>query len=681
MQTARENGAKASVQIAARKELDQKKEALAAAKAAVDVEAAEERKAAALDNSSKRIAEAERKRAKAHADATAFAIAKFELLISAAVAAARAVTTAISGTVADFDRLYYVSGRTGSSVSSLKALGYAFEQTGSSAHDAISAVESFTQAMRSNPGARQFVDNLGIDKSLGGVERLTAAVDKLNERHEPYIAQQYATGILGLSVEQYNQFTLQGKEMKRLLEQRREFAKSIGLDEQQGADASKRFSQALGEISMMAEVTFQRVLIDVLPRLTGWIDKARDWLREHQKDIKEWVDWAEEKISGFATAIQQYFKEGAANGFSDLFGEELGQKFDRFNERLAKLADSLKAIAGFVRTLAPYFKELFGREAVPGLGTGVTAYQDFGHRVFGEGVGSGSSAPVDNRRWYEKILPKGWGGKDAPSGPVPEGGGRMGRAQQSANARIVMEEFKAAGLPAEGVAALMGSGQTESGFNPRAHNDVSGGHTGLLQWDRTRWAKVSAWIKAQGGDPFDIRWQARAAIAEGRAKPGDALYDSGTTARGFRKLEQSAGDLGKAMDGIKDIERYGDGEESGRGANARAWLPHVNAPTPPTSAVPSPPPAAGMRGLPNMTPGGFDPNRISPQNAMQPAPAGASPVTNNNTSSTSRAVTQNITNNVKVDGSTAPREQGRIMQSSLDAVHALALANAQSAVG
>ncbi|KAL0572689.1 hypothetical protein ABG067_009251, partial [Albugo candida] len=79
-----------------------------------------------------------------------------------------------------------------------------------------------------------------------------------------------------------------------------------------------------------------------------------------------------------------------------------------------------------------------------------------------------------------------------------------------------------------------------------------------------------------GGDPYNATWQARAAVAEGKSKPGDPLYDHPRTERGWKALEGSAGNLDKAMSGIQDIERYGQGEEGKRGAYARDWLPHVN---------------------------------------------------------------------------------------------------------
>lgn len=150
-------------------------------------------------------------------------------------------------------------------------------------------------------------------------------------------------------------------------------------------------------------------------------------------------------------------------------------------------------------------------------------------------------------------------------------GGGIGKAQQGANSSAVMAELKKAGYGDNAIAAIMGSMQTESSFNPGIRN--SSGHTGLWQWDKThRWPKIAKWIKDQGGDPNSAAWQTRAWIAEHNAKPGDAIYDNATTARGGAILRSNP-DLGSAMRGVQLSERYD--HEAGRGANARAWLPKI----------------------------------------------------------------------------------------------------------
>lgn len=184
----------------------------------------------------------------------------------------------------------------------------------------------------------------------------------------------------------------------------------------------------------------------------------------------------------------------------------------------------------------------------------------------GGGGGGGSFGPGSSfgsgLQPFRRFQGGGGGGGD---------GGGIGKAQQGANASAVMAELKKAGYGDNAIAAVMGSMQTESGFRPGIRN--ASGHTGLWQWDKNhRWPKIEKWIRDQGGDPNSAAWQTRAWIAEHNAKPGDAIYDNATTARGGDILRNNP-DLASAMRGVQLSERYD--HEAGRGANARAWLPKV----------------------------------------------------------------------------------------------------------
>lgn len=90
-----------------------------------------------------------------------------------------------------------------------------------------------------------------------------------------------------------------------------------------------------------------------------------------------------------------------------------------------------------------------------------------------------------------------------------------------------------------------------------------------------------------------------------------------------------------------------------------------------------PPPAAAMRGVPNMTPGGFDPNRINPADLMKVDPRTSSAVMNSTTSN--RSLSQTNSFNVKITGSQTPQEHAKAFTRVVDDLHALTLENIQSA--
>lgn len=137
------------------------------------------------------------------------AVAGFATVAGAAMGA---LAVAIKNTVGEFDRLYYISGRSGASVNNLKALGYAFAQTGSSAEAALQAVDNFARARRSNPGIDGLLRSYGVGTSGDSSEVLSNALDAITKRHPQYTAQQVA-GLLGISPDEVDHWVRYRKEI------------------------------------------------------------------------------------------------------------------------------------------------------------------------------------------------------------------------------------------------------------------------------------------------------------------------------------------------------------------------------------------------------------------------------------------------------------------------------------
>lgn len=617
-------------------------------------------------------AQKRKQRAKEFADGLA-------AMATAATAAAAAVGYAVGKVTGIFDNLYFQAQRSGTSVQSLRALGYAFSQTGGTAQQAAAAVDHFTTALRDNPGLRKFVQDLGVDDKLQGVDKLLATVDALNKR-EPYVTARQHAELLGISEGDYNLLTRQAEAIKRYRAEYDEITKRIGVNGDDAAKASTTFQRTLGTLQATAGALADKLLIQLAPALEQVTQGFLDWIKSHPEQVDHIVKRISDGIVWLSQKITQLVE-----WFAGSDGEAFVKRWDDFSDRIAAIGHAFEVVWGVLKKIDEWlhlsalygFIDKLGTLILSGrFGLGGVVQDALGIG----GGGGGGGAPADNRRWYEKILPKALGGKDAPGGPIPGGTTPIGREARNQNAQTIIGELRRAGYNNNAIAAVVGSMQTESSFNPRAHNNITGGHTGLWQWDSTRWPKIKRWIESQGGDPYDAAWQTKAWVGEHNAKPGDPLYDTGRTQRGGAILRNTPS-IDDAIHGVRESERFGVGEEGGRAAKARGWLPHVAASgdQKPDPATPAPPPAAGIRGLPNMTPGGFDPNRINPQSAMQPAPAAASPVTNN-TSTSNKAVTQHITNNTTVNEAKSPRESGRVMESALARVHDLALSNAQTAV-
>lgn len=323
------------------------------------------------------------------------------------------------------------------------------------------------------------------------------------------------------------------------------------------------------------------------------LDDYKKWKDGSTDTLIDWGKWGPpiEKLMGFI----------GSDGLMTL-------AFVAFGAMLtAKVLGPLTSVLGLISrlgtaSLAPWLAGLLGVGAVVGGaaaansagiltgGEGSRSWHEravraldpgVADRIYGKTSGDAAGAAKDDRTLLQRIMPKALGGKDAPAASVTNGGldysgssGPVGKLARGANVKSIIGELKAAGYGDNAIAAVVGSMQTESSFNPRAANNQSGGHTGLWQWDRNRWPRIERWIKSQGGDPFDASWQTKAWIAEHNAKPGDAMYDHRRTQRGGEILRSNPS-MEDAIHGVRESERFGPGEEGGRAANARKWLPHV----------------------------------------------------------------------------------------------------------
>ncbi|MBP30421.1 MAG: hypothetical protein CMH16_14120 [Methylobacterium sp.] len=747
------------------------------------------------------------KRRKEHA---ASFVSGMERMAIAATAAATAISYAVAKVAASFDNLYFQAQRSGTSVQSLKALQYAFSQTGGTAQQASSAVDSFTTALRNNPGLRQFVNDLGVDNNLQGVDKLLSTVEALNR--EPYeVAVQHAE-MLGISEQDYNLLRRQMEAVKQYRAEYDATARRIGLNSDEAARAAAAFQRTLTRLQATASALGEKLLIQLAPALeriakgfNDWIEANPDKLERILQSISNAIVWLTEKITGMV------------QWFAGSDGEAFMKRWDAFSERIKSIAHAFEVIFGLLQKIArvTHLSTILGGydKVINGILAGPAAFE---RENGGPGVGGGTPGSVqDDRNWWQRRAPRWAGGRDAPS---PQGGVPPGSSAGNLTA-LYEAEAKRAGIDPRILHGIRAgeslhsdkydvkSDAQEDSYGPFQLNRRGGlgqefeKETGLDLHDpktipaQVRWAAEhikkrlardpnynpgSEWYGYKGLRNADPNWgdsgykpsqvggnvdpvngvggleqgqggatrnqaitdalQRQIVAAATAAGVNAEVYSGGQDESGPHRTGSHRHDHGNAADlklytlGADGKRRYldmtndadrvvmekfikesvkagangvgaaidymgangihvGGGSPSawgagGSSANAPDWVKRAHeegmearkraaeAPARTPSTAPS---AGAQRPLPpNMTPGGFDVNRIDPQATTRPAaPLGASSVTNN---STSRAVSQNIVNNVTVQGSNNPREHGRIMESSLSRVHGLALANAQSAV-
>lgn len=337
-------------------------------------------------------------------------------------------------------------------------------------------------------------------------------------------------------------------------------------------------SQAITSVGRDIEVVFAPAVSSVLSWMEQWIAKNKGWLDQKIGDA----------IAAFATAVGEFvsspeFKELISyvsdpttwKPFSD-WVHQMGQAdtWKGFKGAVGWLAGQLHEIIALIKTIRDFSNWLDDKTGLHFEGAHdalLPAQKDK------DALAEGPYVDLERESGFVPRLKRAWkngifGGGPKDSHPRP---GRL-PADRQANAQAAIDELRKAGYNDNAIAAVIGSMQTESSFNPRAHNSVSGGHTGAWQWDSTRWPKIAAWIRSQGGDPADFRWQTKAWVAEHNARPGDAIYDTQKTEAGGAILRGNPS-LSAAVHGVQLSERFGVGEEGGRAANASNWLPRIAA--------------------------------------------------------------------------------------------------------
>ncbi|MGC5779839.1 hypothetical protein [Methylobacterium sp. NFXW15] len=244
------------------------------------------------------------------------AVAGFATVAGAAMGA---LAVAIKNTIGEFDRLYYISGRSGASVNNLKALGYAFAQTGSSAEAALQAVDNFARARRSNPGIDGLLRSYGVSTQGDSSEVLSNALDAVTKRHPQYTSQQIA-GLFGISPDEVDHWVRYRKEIAQFDKQYKDLQRTFGVNGGEMARASTSISRAMGEFSAVIEVLKNKLVSFFLPAIEAVAKGMTDLLNFLTNDenvaafaayfdkpiaaIKELINWVKVLYDQFVVLFE-----------------------------------------------------------------------------------------------------------------------------------------------------------------------------------------------------------------------------------------------------------------------------------------------------------------------------------------------------------------------------------------
>lgn len=224
---------------------------------------------------------------------------------TAAGAAMGALAVAIKNSIGEFDRLYYISGRSGASVNNLKALGYAFAQTGSSAEAALQAVDNFARARRSNPGIDGLIRSLGVSTEGDGSEVLSNALDAAVKRHPQHTSQQIAAQF-GISADDVDHWIRYRKEIAEFNKQYKDLQRTFGVNGDEMARASKVISQAFGQFTAVVEVLRDKLVSLFLPAIEAVAKGVTDLLKilTNEENVAAFASYFDKPIAAIKEMVR-----------------------------------------------------------------------------------------------------------------------------------------------------------------------------------------------------------------------------------------------------------------------------------------------------------------------------------------------------------------------------------------
>ena len=182
-----------------------------------------------------------------------------------ATEAGTAVYTSVALMAESFEKLYYVSQRTGTSVGALQALQFGAAQIGVSAETATASIQTMVRTMQLNPGTAALMSRLGVDPAQADKAKVFVDLMERLHRMPAYIGSQYASQF-GISDSVYNMYTPERiAEEKRKEAMYKELAGKAGVNPDKLAADSREFMNDLRVLGALLGLFGMQVASGVLP--------------------------------------------------------------------------------------------------------------------------------------------------------------------------------------------------------------------------------------------------------------------------------------------------------------------------------------------------------------------------------------------------------------------------------
>lgn len=422
---------------------------------------------------------------------------KFVLGIGAAIEGLALTLAAVTVKMADgFDKLYWSSQRTGSSVRNMKAFEYGVSQLGGTVEGAHSALESFAAFMRRTPAASTFIKtNFGVsDKDAQGnlkdqalyLQQILEVTGRLYQAG----GAQRAKGLgLAAAIGVADEDTLRAvinPEFIGFLRQYNEEVARSGVNLDQTAKNSKEFMQQVRGLASVLDLLKDKVYSDLEGKFGKKLMDVTDYLRTHLDEIAKRIEAVIDKLIFLETKLEA--------------GVQVLGGWVTVSEELLGLWAGAKAL-GAIANVLKFFGLLRGASAVAGtaegvgLGAGTVAAGGVALAAGGALLTAGGIAWALSRYTGDEYQP----GAAKHPGMHYTRLGRGGHWGASQTARQAIDYFVSQGWTREQAAGLVARVARESSFNPAAQGDYTGGRGnhatayGILQWHKDRQEAFKRW--------------------------------------------------------------------------------------------------------------------------------------------------------------------------------------------
>lgn len=284
--------------------------------------------------------------------------------------AALAIGAGVAAFASKLEGLYFISQRTGATVTSLKAVEFSAKNLGISAETARGSVESLARFMRNNPAGESYIASLGVQtRNANGELRDTvdimADLGSVLAKKPTYLASQYGN-LLG--IDENLLLAMRSGDFAKYLQQYREMAAKTGFDK--AANDSHKFMVALRDLGAVWDNFAARLESSLVQRLDPKLTEFQKWFELNGPVI-------EQRVGDIAMAVI---------AAAEAIGPVLGKIVDMFVD-LDKSTDgwSTKIIGAIA-----IFKVLGGFQLIGGIWKMVGALRALGTAAAAAGTAAGA---------------------------------------------------------------------------------------------------------------------------------------------------------------------------------------------------------------------------------------------------------------------------------------------------